>query len=412
MAVCDLRTLLLIVCIVELIVTVQRQVFDFMGYMWLPIIANFVNILLIIFGSFGAVQYITKYLAAYAIWSFMWLTWNVFLICYYLNLGSLNRESGLLSLGTGSVSWWEGNGWGCQPVWGEVDGPGTWRPTRVDGCFLPWQYVELGQSALAAALTAAALPLALLLAFRSFKKRKPDSNKGTLPRRPVYTIELSPTETNISESSLKPMTPRRVKRRSGSRGNQSSVRRSRRSYRNAGYLSSNASLPRESRPSRPTSAHSSYSNFHAARPASYHAPERDTVSRAQDVYDPPPPTESVPIMTNRYDTVRRPPKAGYDVAGPYNDPRYEQARNYEQNVPTYDNMGRYEGATVSYDARADMVTPCESPSYGASGYGAVGGYGGEGAGWEAPPPPAPPYSARATPQAPGPPAYQPSNEPY
>lgn len=46
------------------LITIQRQVFDFLGYMWLPIIANFTNILLIIFGSFGAVQYITKYLFA------------------------------------------------------------------------------------------------------------------------------------------------------------------------------------------------------------------------------------------------------------------------------------------------------------------------------------------------------------
>lgn len=189
------------------------------------------------------------------------------------------------------------------------------------------------------------------------------------------------------------MTPRRVKRRSGSRGNGSSVRRSRRSYRNGGYLASNASLPRESR-SRPTSAHSSYSNFHAARPASYHAPEREVMSRSQDVYDPPPPTESVPIMTNRYDSVRRPKSSGYDVAGPYNEPR-----NYEGNIPSYDNRRGYEGA-CTYDSRADTAS-CES-AYGA----------GYEPGWEAPPPPAPPYSARATPQAPGPPAYQPVNDSY
>lgn len=88
------------------------------------------------------------------------------------------QESGLLSLGTGSVSWWEGNGWGCQPVWSEIDGPGVWRPTRVDGCFLRWNYVEMGQSAVAAVLTATALPLAVLLAYRSFKKTKPPSGKN------------------------------------------------------------------------------------------------------------------------------------------------------------------------------------------------------------------------------------------
>ncbi|CAH1639611.1 unnamed protein product [Spodoptera littoralis] len=406
MAVCGLRTLLLIVCILELIITVQRQVFDFLGYMWLPIIANFTNILLIIFGSFGAVQYITKYLLAYAIWSFMWLVWNIFLICYYLNLGTLNRDSGLLSLGTGSVSWWESNGWGCQPVWDEVDGPGTWRPTRVEGCFMQWDHVELGQSAVAATLAATALPLAVVLSFRSFKKQKPAADKGTISRRPVYTIELSPTETNISETSMKPMTPRRVKRRSGSRGNNSSVRRSRRSYRNAGYLSSNASLPRESRASRPTSAHSSYSNFHAARPVSYHAPERENFPCVDDAYnDPPPPVESVPIVTNnRYNTIGRSSmKSGYDVVGPYNEPNPQ--RKYESNIPSYDNIERSYDAAPTYDNRADNITPCESPSY------VYGGAYGDGA-WQTPPPPAPPYSARATPQAPGPPAYQAANDHY
>ncbi|XP_022117371.1 uncharacterized protein LOC110994815 [Pieris rapae] len=391
MAVCGLRTLLLIVCILELIVTVQRQVFDFLGYMWLPIISNFINILLIIFGSFGAVQYVTTYLVAYALWSLLWLTWNIFLICFYLNVGTLNREGGLLSLGTGSVSWWESNGWGCQPVWGEVDGPGSWRPARVDGCFLPWHHIELAQSSIAALLTATALPLTTLLAFRSLKRHKPSPDKGTLQRRQVYTIELSPTETNISESSLKPMTPRRVKRRS------------RRSYRNAGYIASNASLPADSRTSRPTSAHSSYSNFHAARPNSYHPP--DSTICSQDTYElPPPPVESIPIMTNRYETVRRSKaKRGQDVVGPYKDPnRYEPPLNYDNNVAYEVNRG-YEAH--NYDNRE--MSPNEG-LYVGNGYG--GGYVGEGA-WEAPPPPAPPYSARATPQAPGPPAYQPIHDP-
>lgn len=226
-----------------------------------------------------------------------------------------------------------------------------------------------------------------------------------MSRRPVYTIELSPTETNISETSMKPMTPRRVKRRSGSRGNNSSVRRSRRSYRNAGYLSSNASLPREARASRPTSAHSSYSNFHAARPVSYHTSERENVACLEDAYDPPPPAESVPIVTNnRYNTIgRNSIKSGYDVVGPYNEPN--PSRKYDSNIPSYDNIERNYETAPSYDNRADNITPCESPAY------VYGGAYGDAA-WQMPPPPAPPYSARATPQAPGPPAYQPANDHY
>lgn len=41
--------------------TLERQVFDFLGFMWAPILANFLNILFIIFGFFGTFQYACKY---------------------------------------------------------------------------------------------------------------------------------------------------------------------------------------------------------------------------------------------------------------------------------------------------------------------------------------------------------------
>ena len=42
------------------IATVERQVFDFLGYMWGPIIGNFLHILVVIIGLFGAIQYRPK----------------------------------------------------------------------------------------------------------------------------------------------------------------------------------------------------------------------------------------------------------------------------------------------------------------------------------------------------------------
>lgn len=41
---------------------IERQVFDFLGYMWAPILANFVHMIFIIFGFFGAYQFRAKYL--------------------------------------------------------------------------------------------------------------------------------------------------------------------------------------------------------------------------------------------------------------------------------------------------------------------------------------------------------------
>ena len=37
--------------------TVERQVFDFLGYMWAPIIGNFFQIIAVILGLFGACQH-------------------------------------------------------------------------------------------------------------------------------------------------------------------------------------------------------------------------------------------------------------------------------------------------------------------------------------------------------------------
>jgi len=42
------------------LVTIERQVFDFLGYMWMPIIGNFLQIIFVIIGFFGTYQYRPK----------------------------------------------------------------------------------------------------------------------------------------------------------------------------------------------------------------------------------------------------------------------------------------------------------------------------------------------------------------
>ncbi|KAB7504258.1 Sodium/potassium-transporting ATPase subunit beta-1-interacting protein [Armadillidium nasatum] len=75
--------------------------------MWLPIICNFFNIIFTIFGFFGVYLYRPKYITVYLLWMFIWLAWNIFVICFYLNVGSLSNQSDWLNFGTGSASWWE-----------------------------------------------------------------------------------------------------------------------------------------------------------------------------------------------------------------------------------------------------------------------------------------------------------------
>lgn len=162
----------------------------------------------------------------YGIWILLWIGWNTFLICFYLNVGILNRvstwraqnniaiescclfffllcrlssvasctklmqfcefslhntmshifysiqiffrfplpfpmstrhtfttqqDSDILSLGTGAVSWFEVNGYGCVPTYPtnitSEDPFRLVRPEYVDGCLLEWYTVEIIQSA-------------------------------------------------------------------------------------------------------------------------------------------------------------------------------------------------------------------------------------------------------------------------
>lgn len=41
---------------------IERQVMDFLGYMWAPILVNFIHIIIVIFGFFGAYQLSAKYI--------------------------------------------------------------------------------------------------------------------------------------------------------------------------------------------------------------------------------------------------------------------------------------------------------------------------------------------------------------
>ncbi|KAK9723114.1 Na,K-Atpase Interacting protein [Popillia japonica] len=144
MGFCTQRYLLLSVCLLQLFSIVQRQVFDFLGYLWIPILLNFFQIIFVIFGFFGSFQYRPKYIISYSVWQIFWLGWNVLLICLYLDIGILNhKESKILKLDPDSGSWWENNGPGCK---------GTLNTTtsvpEVTNCLVDYRHVEIFQAGL------------------------------------------------------------------------------------------------------------------------------------------------------------------------------------------------------------------------------------------------------------------------
>ncbi|XP_062049196.1 sodium/potassium-transporting ATPase subunit beta-1-interacting protein 1 isoform X3 [Lepus europaeus] len=88
---CSGRCTLVAFCCLQLVAALQRQIFDFLGYQWAPILANFLHIMAVILGIFGTVQYRSRYLILYAAWLVLWVGWNAFIICFYLEVGQLSQ---------------------------------------------------------------------------------------------------------------------------------------------------------------------------------------------------------------------------------------------------------------------------------------------------------------------------------
>ncbi|XP_030081074.1 transcription activator MSS11 isoform X2 [Drosophila hydei] len=245
---CTRRHFLLSTCFLQMITIIERQVFDFLGYMWAPILVNFFQILFIIFGFYGAYHFRIKYIITYLLWNFVWIGWNAFLICFYLNVGSLDKDGDLLNMGTGSVSWFEANGYGCKPTYNITsDDPfRPLRPERVEDCLLDYTLVEVIHSGVQCALALLGILGAILISciFLDEDDRLKHISKQSKHRQSLYSIDISDTirhRTDVmlgfgdphdqdqdqdgGELSPKPMTPRRVKRRSvmarGTHGRQS-----------------------------------------------------------------------------------------------------------------------------------------------------------------------------------------------
>ncbi|XP_026642923.1 sodium/potassium-transporting ATPase subunit beta-1-interacting protein 4 isoform X2 [Microtus ochrogaster] len=134
------------------VTAVERQVFDFLGYQWAPILANFIHIIVVILGLFGTLQYRPRYIVVYAVWAAVWVTWNVFIICFYLEVGGLSKDSELLTFNLSRHrSWWKEHGPGCLHGEAATAGLGAvhGQSLVVDaGCATVYSYMEALHSGL------------------------------------------------------------------------------------------------------------------------------------------------------------------------------------------------------------------------------------------------------------------------
>nr|XP_055121422.1 sodium/potassium-transporting ATPase subunit beta-1-interacting protein 4 isoform X5 [Symphalangus syndactylus] len=149
---CSGRCALIALCAFQLVTALERQVFDFLGYQWAPILANFVHIIVVILGLFGTIQYRPRYVMVYTVWAAVWVTWNIFIICFYLEVGGLLQDSELLTFSLSRHrSWWREHWPGCLHE--EVPAVGLGAPhgqalVSRAGCALEPSYVEALHSGL------------------------------------------------------------------------------------------------------------------------------------------------------------------------------------------------------------------------------------------------------------------------
>ncbi|XP_060099695.1 sodium/potassium-transporting ATPase subunit beta-1-interacting protein 3 isoform X2 [Heteronotia binoei] len=125
MGCCTGRCTLIFLCTLQLLAALERQIFDFLGFQWVPILGNFLHIIAVILGLFGTIQYRPRYIVVET----DLMTFNI----------SMHR------------SWWREHGPGCIRRVVRPSAPGIlddFSYVSVTGCIIDFQYLEVIHSAI------------------------------------------------------------------------------------------------------------------------------------------------------------------------------------------------------------------------------------------------------------------------
>nr|XP_055205305.1 sodium/potassium-transporting ATPase subunit beta-1-interacting protein 3 isoform X1 [Gorilla gorilla gorilla] len=178
----------------------ERQIFDFLGFQWAPILGNFLHIIVVILGLFGTIQYRPRYIMVYTVWTALWVTWNVFIICFYLEVGGLSKDTDLMTFNI-SVhrSWWREHGPGCvrrvlpPSAHGMMD---DYTYVSVTGCIVDFQYLEVIHSAVQILLSLVGFVYACYVISISMEEEDTFDFIGGLDTHSYYQdhVELKPVK--------------------------------------------------------------------------------------------------------------------------------------------------------------------------------------------------------------------------
>lgn len=145
----NLETALHFLLVPLLLLVITRQVFDFLGQIWLQIIINFLTILIIIVALFGIRQRRLSYVGSFTIWALFNTVWNLIVFCIHSKTRDVGITEDALSFFTGSVSWWHSNGPGCLPYNFSPNQPPSLsiiHPNIIPGCRLDYHLIESTQA--------------------------------------------------------------------------------------------------------------------------------------------------------------------------------------------------------------------------------------------------------------------------
>lgn len=143
------KTALNFILVPLLLLTITRQVFDFLGQIWLQILVNFFTIILIIVALFGIRQHRIFYLGLYALWALFNTVWNLMVLCIHTRLRDVGLTEDDLSFRTGATSWWHSNGPGCLPYnISSMQPISILQPNSITGCRIDYRVIESTQAAI------------------------------------------------------------------------------------------------------------------------------------------------------------------------------------------------------------------------------------------------------------------------
>lgn len=142
-----------------LLLTIIRQVFDFLGQIWLQILINFFTIILIIVALFGMRQHRVSYITLFSTWALFNTIWNIMIFCIYTKVRDVGLGEDALSFYTGATSWWHTNGPGClsDKITSIQHSISILQPNNITGCRIDYHHVESAQAAIHAFLSFTAL---------------------------------------------------------------------------------------------------------------------------------------------------------------------------------------------------------------------------------------------------------------